>query len=634
MALFIKQSPFFRLFLFTISGIITAKYFEIESMWILPVALVLWAVLLVVYGLIKNIKIDIFWGFGFNVLCFIVGFILAQNAKPLRDLPDFENNSGFTVIIEQNEGRINNRNRYLGRLYFADNHKFLDKTVKVRILADTTETPMKEGDIIFCTARLQKIENRGNPGELDYKTWANRKQIYYSSFVPKGKCTIVGYDEPTQIKQWISSIRIWIEQCFTKFGITGNQNAVLIALTTGDKASLDPELKSAFTTAGLMHVLAVSGLHVGIIYLVLSWIVKPLTFFRQGRILRIVIVITALWLYAFFTGMAPSVKRAVLMFSFLVVGEASGRKYSGQNSLFASAFFLMIFNPNIIFELGFQLSYLAVFGIFQFHKPIYNLFCFKNKLLDKIWSLSALSISAQLATTPISLLYFNQFPLYFLLGNIVIVPLVGVIIQGAILFMALSFYAPLAKIVAWCVNLMLKFMTGTTELIAKLPYSQITGIYIDVVMVIALYALFLIAHSYFKSHSPRTLVGLSTLLCSLLIYSATKSHILDNTSDIHVFKTASSPIYIVESKSVHSIVADTTAPVERHIAQLSNFYGARLNHASHNEVQGRYSVWEHPAGKILIAPENILSSIDTTIFEKVDVVVRSKPVWKRLTFGN
>ena len=171
------------------------------------------------------------------------------------------------------------------------------------------------------------------------------------------------------------------------------------------------------------------------------------------------------------------------MFSFLVVGEASGRRYLGQNSLFASAFFLMIFNPNIIFELGFQLSYLAVFGIFQFHKPIYNLFCFKNKLLDKIWSLSALSISAQLATTPVSLLYFNQFPLYFLLGNIVIVPLVGVIIQGAILFMALSFYAPLAKIVAWCVNLMLKFMTGTTELIAKLPYSQITGIYIDVVMV-------------------------------------------------------------------------------------------------------------------------------------------------------
>lgn len=177
-------------------------------------------------------------------------------------------------------------------------------------------------------------------------------------------------------------------------------------------------------------------------------------------------------------------------------------------------------------------------------------------------------------------------------------------------------------------------MTGTTELIAKLPYSQITGIYIDVVMVIALYALFLIAHSYFKSHSPRTLVGLSTLLCSLLIYSATKSHILGNSSEIHVFKTANNPIYIVESKSVHSIVADTTVPVERHIAQLSNFYGVRLNHASHNEVQGRFSVWEHPAGKILIAPENILSSIDTTIFEKVDVVVRSKPVRKRLTFGN
>ncbi len=627
MALFIKQSPFFRLFLYTILGIVTAQYFEIDLFWLCAITILLWCALAYLFFLIKNIRIDFVWGIVFNILCFVVGFILAENAKPYTNIPDFNGNNRFTVIVEKYEGKINNNFRYIGRLYLADSLKFIDKTVKIRLQTDTTNPVLKEGEIVFCKGSLKKIENRGTPGEFDYKTWANRKQIYYNSFVSKGNCTSIGYNEPLIVKQWLDRIRVWIEQCFTKFGIKGDQNAVLIALTTGDKASLDPELKSAFTTAGLMHVLAVSGLHVGIIYLVLSWLTKPLLFVRYGKSFRILITIAILWIYAFFTGMAPSVERAVLMFSFLVIGEASGRKYSGLNSLFASAFFLMIFNPNIIYEIGFQLSYLAVFGIFQFYKPVYDLVYFKNKLFDKIWSLCSLSVAAQLATTPISLYYFSQFPAYFLLGNLVIVPLVGFIIQGAIAFMALSFYEPLAKIVAWCVNIMLEFMTRFTEWVAMLPYSLITNIYVDIVEISGVYVLFILAFYYFKHHNHKMLISLSTLLCLLLIYSAIKTQHQNQVKDIHVFNSTGNPVYIVESRNIHSIVFDSTTPIQRHIAQLSKFYGLNLKHVSHIEHNNNISVWKHPVGKILIAPENLLQRIDTTLLKDFDVIVKKRAVW-------
>jgi competence protein ComEC len=618
---FIKQSPFFRLFLFTTFGILAAQWFTTSTLpWVLASSLLL-VLVIILYYFNKSLTIDTLWGGTFNSLCVAVGFILAQSSKPLADVPIFQGNTNFSVLIEKNEGVINHQARYTARLFSSDTLKFTHKTVKVRIMLDTTDETFREGEIVFCQGMLRKIENRGNPGEFDYQTWANRRQIYYSANIPKGACTPMGYHEPFILRQWVSKIRIWLDQSFVNQGIAGDQLAVLVALTTGDKATLDPELRSAFSTAGLMHVLAVSGLHIGIIYLILGWLVKPLTFYRYGKPLKIILVISFLWLYAFFTGMAPSVTRAVLMFSFLVIGEASGRKYASENALFASAFFLMLFNPNIIYEVGFQLSYLAVFGIFQFYKPIYDLFYFEQKIPDKIWSLLALSLAAQLATTPISLYYFNQFPTYFLLSNLLIVPLVGFIIQGTILFLVLGFFEPAANIVAWVVNHMLKGMTFYSEWVSQLPVSRISGIYIDMIVLWGLYALIPLVFGSFKTRSPRQLQLTSVSLLLLLGYGLVTSHLQTQKREIHVFKAMHNPVFVVEANRIHSLQSDTSVSVHRYVSQLSSFYKTHLEPASHVVVSEPVSVWTQQQQKILLAPRTRLEKMDTAVVQHMDVVV-------------
>jgi competence protein ComEC len=590
----------------------------------LPFALLALALLVTLAFLFRTSRslfVDLAWGMVFNALCFAVGFSVAQNTRPLSDVQEFKGMVNFTVLVEKNEGVVNERTRYVARLFSVDSQRFDSKTLKIRLMTDTLWNSFREGEMLYCKGVIRKIENRGNPGEFDYKTWANRRQIYYNTTINENRCSSLGYHKPLFLQVWVSQIRDWLQKTFVNNGITDNQLAVLTALTTGDKASLDPELRSAFSTAGLMHVLAVSGLHIGIIYLILSWIVKPLAFYRVGKLLQISIVIVFLWLYAFFTGMAPSVSRAVLMFSFLVIGEASGRKYASENALFASAFFLVLVDPNIIYEVGFQLSYLAVFGIFQFYKPIYNLFYFEHKIPDKIWSLCALSLAAQLATTPISLYYFNQFPTWFLLSNLLIVPLVGFIIQGTLILLAISFVEPAARVVAWCVNLMLKGMTGYSEWVVHLPASLLSGIYLDTVLLLGMYAFIFLLFSFFHNRSPKFLQLTSITLLLLLGYGIATAHWQSKKRDIHVYRAMHNPVFIVEANRVHSIQTDTSVPVQRYVSQLSSFYKTNLTAASHHVVHDPVSVWDIHRQKILLLPGLPIHKVDSSINQRFKMVV-------------
>ncbi len=621
MVSFIKQSPFFRPFVFTVAGIIVAQYIVAPFLPLLLVLALLLVALIFTIRLTRSLTLDLVWGLAFNTLCFVSGFALTQNARPLTEVPEFNSTVKFSVLIEKNEGVVNQKARYTARLFGVDSQRFENNVIKIRLIADSSLANWREGEMLYCMGTIRKIENRGNPGEFDYKTWANRKQIYYSAALTKESCSSMGYQKPFFLRVWISEIRDWLQKTFVSNGITDNQLAVLTALTTGDKATLDPELRSAFSTAGLMHVLAVSGLHIGIIYLILGWVVKPLVFFRMGKLFRVFIIIVFLWLYAFFTGMAPSVNRAVLMFSFLVVGEASGRRYASENALFASAFFLVVVDPNIIYEVGFQLSYLAVFGIFQFYKPIYNLFFFERSIPDKIWSLCALSLAAQLATTPISLFYFNQFPTYFLLSNLLIVPLVGFIMQGTVVFLAISFFEPAAKVLAWALNLMLKIMNNYTEWVAQLPASLLNGIYIDGVLLLGLYALILLIFSFLNNRSLKILQLSSLSLLLLLGYGIATRHWQWQQREIHVYRAMHNPVFIVEANQVHSLQTDTSVLVHDYISKLSSFYKANLTQASHFVVDNPVSVWDHHGEKILLTPRTRLAKTDTTLMQKVDFVV-------------
>ena len=171
-----------------------------------------------------------------------------------------------------------------------------------------------------------------------------------------------------------------------------------------------------------MHVLAVSGLHVGIIFFILNFLLTPLN--RNKRLLKIklFLLVGALWFYAFLTGLSPSVMRSCTMFSFIVVGENLNKRTNIYNTLAASAFLLMLINPLIIFGAGFQLSYIAVISIVFFQPRLAALVAVKNRILKYVWDLFTVSVAVQIGTAPISIFYFHQFPVYFWLSNFIVIP--------------------------------------------------------------------------------------------------------------------------------------------------------------------------------------------------------------------
>ena len=264
--------------------------------------------------------------------------------------------------------------------------------------------------------------------------------------------------------------------------------AVISALLLGYKDLLDRETIMTYASSGAMHVLAVSGLHVGIIYLVLNSLFFFFGYFKYGNYLKALALILSLWAYAMLTGLSPSVLRAATMFSFIIIGSALKRETNIYNTLAASAFVLLLYNPYILLQVGFQLSYAAVLGIVYLQPKLYNLFIPSNWLMDKVWAITTVSIAAQLATFPLGMYYFHQFPNYFLLSNLFVIPLATFIINGGILLFIISFIPLFSNSIAWLINKLLLFLNLSVNWVESLPYYLTLGISITKIETLIIYS--------------------------------------------------------------------------------------------------------------------------------------------------
>jgi competence protein ComEC len=339
---------------------------------------------------------------------------------------------------------------------------------------DTAEMLLKPGDIIAFRCTPLPIANRGNPYEFDYRFYMESRGIKYYAFTSRKEMISVISPGTRKLRYTALMIRKRIINMYEKRGITGKRLALAAAITLGEKEGLDPDQKQDFIKAGVMHIMAVSGLHA----MILSLFVFNLLFFlkRRYNILRVVITILFLWIFAFITGLTPSVLRATLMFSFLQAGNLLNRRVNGINSVLTSAFILILIQPSVIFDAGFLLSYSAVLFIIGFYSEFHNLILFRNRILDLVWQSVAVTIVAQAGTLPLTIMLFNRFPTLFILTNAVIVPLSSVVvITGCII----PFLYPLVH-VSGLLAFILDKLTGLTEYLtskaASVPLSTIENI--------------------------------------------------------------------------------------------------------------------------------------------------------------
>ena len=347
------------------------------------------------------------------------------------------------------------------------------------------------GDRLLIPSRYYDVDPPFNPAEFDYQGYLKSKQIYKQTFVKQQDIKILSRQSASKITAFAFAFRQRMVEKFYTYLEDKDAAAMASTLILGYRSNLSKEVISAYSRTGTMHVLSVSGMHVAIVFLVLAFLMRPLQSDKKLRLLSAFIIISSIWFYSLITGFSPSVCRAAMMLSFVVLGKTLNRSINTYNLLAISAFFLLIYNPYNLVDVGFQLSYLAVIGLVYLQPKIYHLFEVKNKLLDYLWSYSALSISAQLATFPISVYYFHQFPVYFLVSNLLVVLPVAVLMYAGIAFLVIPWTGILNPLGDFLNGLIL-YTNSALFYIEKLPYASIGGIWISTFEYLLIYLIVLL----------------------------------------------------------------------------------------------------------------------------------------------
>ncbi len=310
--------------------------------------------------------------------------------------------------------------------------------------------------------------------------------------------------------------------------------AVASTLILGYKADLSNDVLQAYSKTGTIHVLSVSGAHVAILFVLLGFTLSFLDRFRYGRLIKAVLIILIIWYYSLLTGFSPAVCRAAVMISMVIIGKTYSRHISTLNILAVSAFFLLLYDPLFITDVGFQLSYLAVFGLIVLQPVVYNWMDIENKWADKLWALCSVSIAAQVITFPLSAFYFHQFPVYFLISNLFIIIHTAVIMYAGMAYLLLPDIPFISSALGWILGKSILLMNKVLEIIEHAPYSGIGKIWITSPVYLLLYAV-IISIFYFLYEKKSGLLKLS-LYCLLIVACFTSFKRWDNLrSDNIVF---------------------------------------------------------------------------------------------------
>lgn len=366
---------------------------------------------------------------------------------------------------------------------------------------DSVLPSLNYGEVIIIKNKLSPITNSGNPGAFNYQRYLEFQQIYHQAFLKSGEYKKTHYSDKNKFWEWVFASRNYVLEVLNQFIPKEQESSLANALVIGYRADLDKDLIQAYSNAGVVHLIAISGLHLAVIYGLLLWLTLKIPYLKSSPIIRGFVILFCLWFFSFLTGSPPSVMRAATMFSFISIGTLFQKHGSIYNSLSVSAFLLLCFNPFLLWDVGFQLSYLAVLGIVVCQRPIYNLFYFKNKIPDYLWAMASVSIAAQIFTVPVCFYYFHQLPILFLLANMIAIPLSTVALWMCILLIAVSPIPFVATIVGYIAWVFLWLMNHSVLLINQLPFVTWNKISISVWNTFLLYIIFaFILLWLFKKH--------------------------------------------------------------------------------------------------------------------------------------
>jgi len=498
------------------------------------------------------------WVQGFFIIIFMAGYgwYLPGKLEAYRLVKEDVIPSGdITCLIQINKGfemrerSCRTRAEALSCLQ-GDSVRRLQASLMLYAEPDSSLSKIPPGSLLLVRGKMRLLNSPANPNEFNYRKYLARRGIFHSMYIKSDQYRLLDSLPDISLLIRAEGVRMKLLDKLKANGVEGKYFGISAALLLGEDSHLDADIRDVYARAGAMHILCVSGLHVGVVFLVLNTLFGFLRRIKPGRFILPPLLLLCIWSYALITGMAPPVSRASCMISFFIAGNLLGRHKNAYNTLAASAILLVIFDPQVLFSAGFQLSYTAVLGIISLQKPLENLLYFKYKLFARIWSITTVSIAAQLGTLPVVLYYFHQIPLYGLITNLIVIPLSSFIIYSGMLLLLLPITSIVSTWVSEVFQFLLRVMDTGVCFVESIPFGMATNIVLDLPAVmlmaflIALFSAFLI--------SKRKYFLILAMVC-FLAFSLLRLHTkyVDQTQQSFV-------VYSIRGHSAYDFINGTT----------------------------------------------------------------------------
>ena len=542
-----------RLTICLILGIIIGHFFDIPLMSSLYTSAFFLGILLALFFIARKQFIQTIW---FGLLVFLTLISVGILTVNLHNQKNFSNHYSNYISVKTDSintitFRIrevlksgNYSDKYMIDILKIEDHLVLGKSL-LNIEKDSTHRSLKVDDIFVSKTVFKDLIHPLNPNQFDYKKYLEKKYVYHQIFT-KNNLLYKAHKTKSTLFGMTSNIRAFINNKLKLYQFNPDELAIINALLLGQRQDISEDVYTSYANAGAIHILAISGLHVGIILLILSFVFKPIERFKYGNLLKAILLVTILWSFALIAGLSASVTRAVTMFSIVAIAMNLKRPTNVYNTLAISMFIILLFKPMFLFDVGFQLSYLAVFAIVIIDPLLFKLWKPKNKILKFYWHTLTVTVSAQFGIIPASLFYFHQFPSLFFISNLVIIPFLGVVLGFGLLILLLASINLLPLFLAQIYGYIIGLMNSFVAWISKQEDFLFKDIPFNILNVLVS---FLAIATLIKLLKKRSYANLKLFLIAVLIFQC---------SIIYIKYSKPSNQFIVFHKSRYSLIGNIT----------------------------------------------------------------------------
>ncbi len=639
---FWKSAPFVRLLIPLVVGIIFQWYVPLSFTTTIVCLCIFLALFFTFsfFSLAFKYKFQWLQGLLLNTIIFCCGIFFCWN-RDIRNNKNWFGNAyseSSSLIVKIAEPPIEKENSFKADAAIesiSNNGECKNVTGNLLIYfskKDSISIP-KYGDKILISGGLQQIKNAGNPGGFNYSRYMIYQQTVHQVYLKKNNFVLLHVHSENPIYTFIFWARDKTIAILKKY-VQGDKevSGIAEALLIGYKEDLDKDVVQAYSNTGVVHIIAISGMHLGLIYVGLVWLFTRLPFIKKSVITKVFLILACLWLFSLITGASASVLRSAVMFTVVIFGKEFFKQATVYNSLASSAFLLLCYNPFLLWDVGFQLSYFAIVGIIWLQKPIQHLWYTKHKAMAYLWEMCSITIAAQILTLPICIYYFHQLPTTFLFTNLICVPLSTLILFAEISLIACASIPVLAGVVGKFIYVSTWAMNWVIDFFNTLPYSLLDKIYATAFTTCLLYGfVILLAAALLQKDKLLLKYSLAFLLLFTTAWGYGKINLIQQKKLV-IYNVSKHTAIDFFEKNNYWFYGDSALRIDGALRNFNLnptrvFYQADERNLMFSSIVNKNLLWQFHQKKILIIDSTIkLTETENKVFVDVLLICKNSKI--------